>query len=183
MSEQQTIACPVCRSELSIAQLFMSEAAQNVFTRLLALGVALGEHLAVYLTLHTPPKSRLTLSKQLRLIEQLLPDMERHAITRAGREWEAPPELWIVAMEEMQASRSKLVLPLTGHSYLYSVMQTRAERREARLEAQREEQRRTDLAQPRPQPRTIPQQSTGISPLVRQMRAATRPRQHNGETS
>ncbi len=139
-----SMACPVCRSELSIAQLFINEEAQRTFNRLAVLSIPLGVRVSRYLTLFTPPKTRLTQDKQLKIIEQLLPDMERGAITLAGVDWQAPKAVWSQAFDRVfsVADDGKLSLPLSGHGYLYSTIRDLANKAEARAEAKTEQDRR-----------------------------------------
>ena len=59
------MACPVCRTELSIAQLFINEESQRTFSRLALMSIPLGARVMRYLTLFNPPKTRLTQGKQL----------------------------------------------------------------------------------------------------------------------
>lgn len=144
MSRAEMMVCPVCHSELSLAQVFSSEEAQRTFSRLAVLSVPLGVRLTRYLTLFTPPKTRLTQGKQLKLIEQLLPDLERRAITAQGRDWPAPLELWSQAFEKLfaVADAGRMTLPLSGHGYLYTTLHDLAEKAEAKKEQKTEQDRR-----------------------------------------
>ena len=139
----EVITCPVCSSELTLDHLVGHVDDQRAFARLLALSIPGARSVMRYLTLFTPEKQRLTLRKKIRLIEQLLPDLVRQQITHSGRDWPAPPEAWEAAIEEMLAARARLRLPMTSHSYLYSVLATHANQQEAVAEQQREEERRT----------------------------------------
>ena len=136
--------CPVCHSELSIAQFFSSEEAHRTFTRLAVLSIPLGARVARYLTLFTPPKTRLTQGKQLKLIEQLLPDLERRAVEVSGQDWQAPLELWSTAFEKVfaVANDGRLTLPLAGHGYLYSTIRDLANKAAAKVEAKAEQDTR-----------------------------------------
>ncbi|WP_218241549.1 hypothetical protein [Comamonas fluminis] len=144
MSKEPSMACPVCRTELSIAQLFISEEAQRTFNRLAVLSIPLGVRVLRYLTLFTPPKTRLTQDKQLKLIEQLLPDLERGAITVGGLDFQAPKGLWDMAFDRVfaVADDGKLSLPLTGHGYLYSTIRDQSNKAAAKAEVQTEQDRR-----------------------------------------
>lgn len=138
------MACPVCRTELSMGQLFSNEESQRTFTRLALLSIPLGARVMRYLTLFNPPKTRLTQGKQLKLIEQLLPDLERRAIEVQGVQWQAPLELWSVAFERVfaVADEGRLTLPLSGHGYLYSTIRDQANKAAARAEDQAERDKR-----------------------------------------
>jgi len=138
------LACPVCGTELSPAQLFADAEAQQAFARLAAVSIPLGARVMQYLTLFTPPKTRLTLAKQCKLLLGLLPDLERQAIHAKGRDWAVPVPLWAQAFDQLQASRAagRLELPLRGHAYLHAVLVGLADRHEARAEAVAEQARR-----------------------------------------
>lgn len=81
------IACPICGTELTIIQLFASETTQMAVSRMIAVGMPLGAKVLEYVTLFAPPKTRLTVPKQIKIMLQLLPDLERRAINHRGREW------------------------------------------------------------------------------------------------
>ena len=157
------IACPICGTELTPAQLFAHEATQHAFERMIAVSVPLGARVTSYVTLFNPPKTRLTIAKQVKLILQLLPDLERQAITHKGRDWPAPLAAWSHAIEHMERMRAagRLELPLSGHGYLYTVLAGLADRQEAagerQLEAQRRGAPRQDTVQVHGQDMTIGQ--------------------------
>lgn len=139
------MACPVCGTELTLAQLFAHEDTQRTFARLAAVSLPVGARVTQYITLFAPAKTRLTLPKQMRLILQLLPDLERRAIAHRGRDWAAPLEAWAQAIDQMMAARdaNRLELPMKGHTYLYAILAGQADKHEAKAEAQRETDRRT----------------------------------------
>ena len=137
-------ACPICGTELTLAQLFANEETQRAVARLAAVSMPLGARVLQYCTLFAPPKTRLTVPKQVKLMLQLLPDLERRAIDHKGREWAIPLELWAQGIDQMTASRDagRLALPMTGHGYLYSILAGLADKHEAGAEAKAEAARR-----------------------------------------
>ncbi len=139
-----TIGCPICGTELTLAQIITHEDARLAFARLVAVSVPVGALVMQYITLFAPPKTRLTIPKQARLVLQLVPDLERQAITHKGREWLAPLPAWGQAIEQMMGARDagRLELPLSGHGYLYAVLAGLADKREGAMERQREAERR-----------------------------------------
>lgn len=145
------LSCPVCGTELDIAVLFSNETDQRALARLAAVSIPLGTRVMQYITLFQPPKTRLTAAKKIKLMLQLLPDLERRGITYKGREWSVPLEAWSQAIDQMLSARdqSKLDLPMKGHGYLYSVLSGMADKHEAQAEQKREAERRT-----------VPQQAT-----------------------
>lgn len=185
----ENLTCPVCSATLNFEQIASRLEADRTFDRLIAVSVPLGNIVLQYLTLFTPAKQRLTNSKKLRLIGQLLPDLERRAITHKGRDWPAPLPLWAAAMEQMLSARAndRLTLPMTGHTYLYSILAAQADKQEGAAEQQREQERRTgprpatanananapvqlaQALQPAPRPSAAPAPA-GTSPAVRKIR-------------
>ena len=185
------LSCPVCGTELDLAALFAHETDQRALARLAAVSIPLGARVLQYVALFTPPKQRLTAAKKIKLILQLLPDLERGAISWKGRDWAAPREAWAMAIDQMLAARDaqRLELPMKGHGYLYSILQGMADKHEASAEQQREQQLRTGpraatthgpasvgalVQQPTPataRPADATPAAAGTSPLVRAMRA------------
>lgn len=136
----QDIACPVCGTELTLAQLFANEDTQRAFARLASVSIPLGSRVLQYCTLFAPAKTRLTLPKQIKLIQSLLPDLERQAITHRGRDWAVPLSCWAQGIDQMLTARDmdKLDLPMKGHAYLYSILMSLADKVEAIDEQRRE---------------------------------------------
>jgi hypothetical protein len=139
------LTCPCCGTELDVATIFAHADDQRAFARLASVSIPLGARVLQYITLFTPPKTRLTAAKKIKLLLQLLPDLERQAIDHKGREWAAPLSAWANAFDQMLASRDagRLELPMKGHVYLYSVLAGMANKHEASAEAKTEAGRRT----------------------------------------
>lgn len=185
------LSCPVCGTELDLAVLFAHEGDQRAIARLAAVSIPLGARLLQYIALFTPPKQRLTAAKKIKLILQLLPDLEREAISWKGRDWPAPRTAWAMAIDQMLAARDaqRLELPMKGHGYLFAILAGMADKHEDQAERQREQDLRTgpraatvdgpksvaDLVQP-PAPAAAPRPApaapapAGMSPTVRAMR-------------
>lgn len=140
-------ACPVCGTELTMAQLFANEETQRAVARLAAVSMPLGARVLQYCTLFAPPKTRLTVPKQVKLMLQLLPDLERRSITHKGREWAVPLDAWANGFDQMLAMRDagRLELPMSGHGYLYAILAGLADKQESRAEAQLEAGRRPPI--------------------------------------
>ena len=128
-----------------MAVLFAHETDQRALARLAAVSIPLGSRVLQYIGLFTPPKTRLTANKKIKLMLQLLPDLERRAIHFKGRDWAVPLEAWSLAIDQMLAARDvgKLDLPMKGHGYLYSILSGMADKFESQAEQQREADRRT----------------------------------------
>lgn len=145
------ISCPACGAEFDLLIAFSNEADKQALKRFVSVSIPLGPRVLYYVALFTPPKRQLTTAKKLKLIMQLLPDLERQTITFKGRDWSVPLESWAMAFDQMQASREggRLELPMKGHGYLYAILSGMADKREGQAEQQREADRRT-----------VPQQAT-----------------------
>lgn len=184
------LSCPVCGSDFDLATAFASESDREALARLIKVSIPVGSRVLQYIGLHTPAKQRLTAAKKIKLLLQLLPDLEREAINYKARDWSVPLSLWTEAIDQMLAKRDsgRIELPLKGHGYLYAVLAGLASDQEAAIERQRETDLRNagrphssdsptnvgDLLQnpaPRPQPQLAPAQPAGMSPTVRAMRA------------
>lgn len=138
------LTCPACQAEASLEVLLGREVDARAVAGFIERRVAFGELMVRYIALFRPLKRRLGIARMVLLIEELLPDIERGAITRKGRDWAAPRDSWRAALETVLLKRDKgdLVLPLTSHGLLYEVLVGTAERHERRDEAEREERRR-----------------------------------------
>lgn len=138
------ITCPTCGTELDMATVFAHADDQRALSRLIAVSVPLGARVLQYVSLFQPERQRLTAAKKIKLLLQLLPDLERQAITFKGREWAAPLPAWAQAIDQMLAARDagRLELPMKGHGYLYAVLTGLADKVEAVAEAQTEAARR-----------------------------------------
>ena len=188
------LSCPACGSEFDLVTLFASECDQQALARLVAVSFPIGTRVLQYVSLHTPAKQRLTASKKIKLLLQLLPDLEREAITYKGRDWNVPLKLWAEAFDQLLAKRDsgRIELPLKGHGYLYAVLSGLANDHEAAAERKHEADLRNtgrphasnnpthvgELVQnPAPRPALAPVQPGGVSPTVRAMRAALEKKQ------
>ena len=192
----------MCSAELTFEQILGRLESDRTFDRLVQISVPLGTLVLQYLTLFTPASQRLTNTKKLRLLNQLVPCLEAKSITHKGREWDAPLAHWAQAIEQMLTARAmdRLALPMSNHSYLFTILAGMADKHEAAAEQKREQELRTgpraptvngptsvaDLVQapapaaaPRPAP-AAPAPSPGkaqgtpapgMSPTVRAMRA------------
>ena len=185
------LSCPICGTELSMAQLFANDESQRAYAELAEISIPLGSRVLQYLTLFTPARQRLTIPKQVKLVKQLLPDLKRQAITFKGRDWNVPLQAWALGIDQMLSARDagRLDLPMSGHGYLYAILASMADRVEGSAEAQREQERRNPARQAMPSapgPVSVaaafnaasapvhtpaPAPAPGTSPLVRRMRA------------
>ena len=88
-AEFRDLTCPVCSSELTVEQLFASAEAQAAFNQLASISIPVGSRVLSYLTLFAPQKNRLSLTRKVKLLAMLLPDLQRECIAHHGRRWRA----------------------------------------------------------------------------------------------
>lgn len=138
------LTCPACHAEQSLDAALGREADARAVAALVERSVPLGAALVRYIALFRPSKRRLGMDRMVALVMELLPDIERGAIARKGRDWPVTAELWRAAFDQVLAARDKgsLTLPLGSHGYLYEVLCALADKAEAVAERQQEDQRR-----------------------------------------
>ena len=138
------VSCPACNAELSLDVLLANDEARAAMARLALASVPLGSLVLRYLALFRPPKRRLSIERMTSLLLELLPDIERKAVTRKGRDWDADLECWRAALETMLGNRDagRLTLPLQSHAYLYEVIVGLADKIEAQRERDGEKAKR-----------------------------------------
>ena len=147
------LTCPRCRSVSDLREYIADASDRQAVEKLLThVNPVLGHLLMDYIELHAPLKQRLTVTKTVRLLLQVLPAVSRGTIQHKGREWPAPPQAWARAIDYMlmQRAQDRIELPLTGHGYLLAVLAGYAEKQEAAAEAEREAERKSRAAAPRP---------------------------------
>ena len=134
------LTCPACHAEMSLDAAVGREADARAMADFIERNVPLGGLLIRYLALFRPAKRRLSLARTVALFDELLPDLQRQAVTRKGRDWPAPLPLWRLAIEQVIAARDKgtLTLPLTSHGYLMEVLVGHADKAEGLAERERE---------------------------------------------
>jgi hypothetical protein len=111
----------------------------------LQLPAPIGKLLIQYIALFRPAKRQLTLDRLADLLGELLPLIQSGQITRDGRVWVVPQEVWPSALQEMlDRDRQKpFTRPLKSHGYLLEILVGKANRAEAKAEEKQEERRRT----------------------------------------
>lgn len=116
--------CPCCGAENSLDALVAHEDARAAVWAAAQVGGEVGKLAVQYIALFRPAKTALTFERMAKLLGELLPDMERGAISRNGLEYPAPPEAWLYGFRELLARRNtgSLKLPLKSHGYLYEVI-------------------------------------------------------------
>lgn len=138
------LRCPACGAEMSLDVALTHDELRRAVAELISVSLPLGSLITRYVGLFRPSKNRLSGDRMARLVGQLVPDIQRGAITHRGRDWTVPLECWRSGFEAMlaKAASGKLDLPLESHAYLYTVLTGMAEKVEAAAEAEREDGRR-----------------------------------------
>jgi hypothetical protein len=138
------LSCPSCHAELTLDVLMQHEAARRAVARLAQVSLPFGALTLQYMALFKPASRALSIDRMVRLIEELLPDIEAQTVRRNGREWDAGIETWRAALQVVLDMRDagNLRLPLTGHGLLHQVIANMAEKVEADRERRNEQQRR-----------------------------------------
>ncbi len=160
-----TSACTVCGAEESLDALLHRMIDDDTVRRLIAQvitdSIPLGSLVVRYLRLHKPAKQRLRMKIVAQLLAELVPDMQRRVIERAGRSWACDGNGWKAGLQAVFDAQDKgtLGLPLQGNGYLYQVLMNMADKIEAVAEKQTEQTRRAparqDTVQVRGQTMTI----------------------------
>lgn len=150
------LTCPDCGFHAPLVAYTADEDGRRIAALVAQLPKSVGMPALAYINLFAPAKRKLTMARARKLLEELVPDIERGAIERKSRHWLAPASVWLQAFEYMQTPRASVTLPLKSHGYLYEVIVGIVERGEAVTENATELQRRTN---PRPA------SSSGLAPF------------------
>ena len=103
--------------------LIANKAASDALNAALLVSGELGEALIRYLGLFSScEKVRSTFDRVATLLGELTPMIQAKIIKRDGREFPAPPEAWIYAINQMMANRVNFTLPMKSHGYLLEII-------------------------------------------------------------
>lgn len=116
------VKCAACGAVHSLDALVANEAASLALNAALLVNGELGRALIGYLGLFRPAKSSLTFERVATLLNELAPMISAQTIQRDGREFNAPPEAWVYAINQMLATRHSLKLPMKSHGYLLEII-------------------------------------------------------------
>ncbi len=141
------LTCPDCGFHAPLVAYTADEDGRRIAALVAQLPKGVGMPALAYINLFAPAKRKLTMARARKLLEELVPDIERGAIERKGRHWLAPVSVWLQAFEYMQTPRASVTLPLKSHGYLYEVIVGIVERGEAVAENATELQRRNGQRQ------------------------------------
>lgn len=116
------LRCPNCGASLSLDALLAQEETREAVLAAFRLGGVLGQALLRYIGLFRPAQRELSFGRVAKLINELLPEVERGEIERDGKRYPAPVEAWCWAIQSMLDKRERMRLPLTSHGYLKEVI-------------------------------------------------------------
>ena len=151
------VTCPTCSDSFPIVAGFLEADGKRFGMLLAGMEPALGRATIDYLSLFTPPKQKLRLSRAVKIVAALDALVREGTVCRDERQGvrrAATASQWVAGIEQMLEQRARLTLPLLNHNYLRSVVFGIADQAAAGEEQQREQNARAGRA------RT----GTGVSP-------------------
>lgn len=131
------IICPCCQTDFPLEAGINDVNARNAIKRAFSLS-PLGELLLAYVQLFQKPTRKLSMTKLVKILDEIIPLIQTGRIDHRGRLWAAPLDSWRAALEEMLDRREKLTIPLKNHSYLFTIIAGFADKAEGKVEAQTE---------------------------------------------
>lgn len=135
------IVCPACGAVNSLDTLIGHDGARAAMAELAAVSGPLAGALLRYIALFRPAQRQLSFDRVASLLAELRPMVMEARITRNGRTYAAPREVWIEAIDSILAQRDRLTLPLKSHGYLLEIIVGAVNKAEATTEAKREASR------------------------------------------
>lgn len=155
------LVCPSCGSVNSLDSLIGHDGARAAIAEVAAISGPFAGAVIRYLTLFRPEKRQLSFDRVASLLAELNPMILEARITRNGRTYAAPREVWIAAIDSILASRDRLTLPLKSHGYLLEIIIGQIHKAEMAAESKREASRAgiTPVGgnAPRPEPAPAPE--------------------------
>ncbi|WGE51161.1 hypothetical protein NYR68_01870 [Actinobacillus equuli subsp. haemolyticus] len=116
------VKCSACGAVHSLDALVANQAASDALNAALMVNGELGKALIGYLGLFRPAKKSLIFDRVATILHELTPMITAGKIQRDGRDFPAPVESWIYAINQMLASRQTLKLPMKSHGYLLEII-------------------------------------------------------------
>jgi len=132
------LVCPACGSVNSLDSLVGHDGARAALAELAKLSGPLASAVVRYLALFRPAKRQLSLDRMASLLAELNPMIMEARIERSGRNYAAPREVWVGAIDSILASRDRLTLPLKSHGYLLEIIIGQIHKAEMAAETKRE---------------------------------------------
>lgn len=139
------VTCPTCSEAFPIAAGFQEADGKRFGVLLAGMEPALGRATVEYLSLFSPAKQKLRLSKAVKLVEALDVLVRTGIVCRDERTSASRPAtvaMWVDGIQQMLAQRARLTLPLQNHHYLRSVVYGIADQADAQAERSAEANKR-----------------------------------------
>ncbi|PTQ91244.1 hypothetical protein [Agitococcus lubricus] len=117
------IKCPACGAVASLDLLLAAEDGASEVVKISGeMQPELWRLMVQYIALFRPQKTKLSFSRMASLLGELHPMIKNAAFERGGKQFHAPLNYWLAAIEQMLAQRDRLTLPLKSHGYLFEIM-------------------------------------------------------------
>lgn len=131
------IICPCCQTDFPVEAGINDVAARNA-VKMAFSTTPFGALLLSYVQLFKPEKHALSMTKLVKILDEIIPMIQAGKIEHKGRVWAAPLRVWQDGLEKTLANRDTLKLPLGNHKYLFAIIAGSANEAEDKAEKQTE---------------------------------------------
>lgn len=114
------IICPGCHLKFPVESGLTHAAANKAIANAMKLPPQLATALIRYLGLFAPKTRAINMDRLVRLTDELQEQINTGKIKYKGRSYNAPLEVWRIALEEIINKQAKWALPLDTHGLLYN---------------------------------------------------------------
>ena len=132
------IICPGCHLKFPVESGITHAAANRAIANAMKLPPQLATALIRYLGLFAPKTRAINMDRLVRLIDEVQEQINTGKITYKGRSYNAPLEVWRIALEEIINKQAKWTLPLDTHGLLYNLVGQHATKHDAQEEQRTE---------------------------------------------
>lgn len=117
------IKCPACGAVASLDLLLAAEDGASEVVKIAGeMQPELWRLMVQYVALFRPARSKLSFARMATLLGELHPMIKNAIFERGGKQYHAPLNYWLAAIEQMLSQRDRLTLPLKSHGYLFEIM-------------------------------------------------------------
>ena len=117
------IKCPNCGGVASLDILLAAEDGASEVVKIAGeMQPELWRLMVQYVALFRPARSKLSFARMATLLGELHPMIKNAIFERGGKQYHAPLNYWLAAIEQMLSQRDRLTLPLKSHGYLFEIM-------------------------------------------------------------
>ncbi len=135
------VVCQNCGTCNSLDSLVPNADAREAIAEIAEISGPLASAVLRYLGLFRPAQRQLSFGRVATLLAELKPMILSARIERSGRNYAAPREVWVAAIDSILASRDRLTLPLKSHGYLLEIIIGQIHKAEQASETKRENSR------------------------------------------